>query len=688
MKYSYLWLKEYVPQIPEPKKLVELLTMRAFEVESCEKSGNDYVLDIKVLPNRAFDCLSHRGMAREIGAISNSKVKSQKSKVIENKNFKIKDFLEIEVQDKKLCSRYSARVVVDVKVCDSPKWMQERLIACGLRPINNVVDITNYVMLEYGQPMHAFDLEKILGGKIIVRRAEKGEKIGTLDNEKKELNENILIIADAKDPIAIAGIKGGEKAEIGEKTTKIVLESANFEPISTRKSAKNLNLRTDASIRFENGVDVNLATEALDIAAALIADLCNGKIVSGIVDELSTKPKEASTAVAHSHIESLLGVEIKQKDILDIFRRLDLPTKVIKKKGDVFYEVFVPSRRNDLNTPEDLIEEIGRLCGYENISAKMPVSVLIPSVKNEELINEEKAKNIMAGAGYSEVYNYSLISQDQKDVFGLQNVIGPRYPLSQDHKYLRPTLIVRLLGNIEDNAKYFKEARIFEIGKVFQVKGKNIEEKKMIAGAFYKRGVKAEDLFREMKGVVDLFLKKMGVPDFKYYEIEKDGKIITRQPDIAAMFYPKRAQVKIGDREIGFVGEVNKGCLGANKAFFDADIPSAAFELDFDTINELIEEEIAYQAPSKYPAIERDLSVVVPQETKVDDVLNVIDNASGPLAINIDLEDMPYDYGDGKSLTFRLVFQSWEKTLTDAEVNKIMEKIIGVVEGEGWEIRK
>ena len=520
--------------------------------------------------------------------------------------------------------------------------------------------------------------------------AKAGEKIAVLDGIEYELNENILVIADEKDPIAIAGIKGGKKAEIDKKTTKVILESANFEPIGTRKSSKSLNLRTDASVRFENGVDINLTIEALDRAAVLIGELAGGRIVSGIADVLPVRPKQCATAVSHSYIESLLGIEIKQKDILDIFGRLDLPAKAIKKKGNVFYEVFVPNRRNDLNTQEDLIEEIGRLYGYENILARMPVGVLIPAAKNEELINEEKARNIMVGAGYYEVYNYSLISQDQKDVFGLQNVIGPRYPLSQDQKYLRPTLIVRLLKNIEDNTKYFKEARIFEIGKVFQAKGKNIEEKRMIAGALYKRGAKEEDLFREMKGVVDLFLEKMGVPNFKYYEIEKDGKIITRQPDIAAMFYPKRAQVKIGDREIGFVGEVNRGCLGANKAFFDTDIPSAAFELDFDAINELIEEEIAYQTPSKYPAIERDLSVLVPQEIKVDDVLNIVDNVSGPFAINVDLEDI-YDgeeIKEGlKSLTFKIVFQSWEKTLTDAEVNKIMKKVIGAVEGEGWEIR-
>lgn len=689
MKYSYNWLKEYVPKIPEPKKLVELLTMRAFEVEEVDVAGDDAILDIKVLPNRAFDCLSHIGMAREIAAITGIKYKVSSIKYEEDKSLKINDFLKVEVQDKKLCPRYSARVLTDVKVRESPKWMQVRLIACGLRPINNVVDIANYVMLETGQPLHAFDFDKIIGNgnkkKIIVRGAKKGEKITTLDGEKKELDENILVIADAKEPIAIAGVKGGNKAEIDKKTAKIILESANFEPISTRKSSKALNLRTDASVRFENGVDINLTIQALDRATQLICEIAGGRTVKGIADVFTAKPRTVSTAVAHSYIEKLLGISIKEKDVLNIFKRLDLPMKKTKKKNETYYDVLVPSRRSDLSTSEDLIEEIGRLYGYENISAKMPVSILVPAVKNEELMNEEKAKNIMVGAGYSEVSNYSLISEESKNIFALRGVIGPRYPLSNDQKYLRPALIIRLLENVEGNLKYFDNVRIFEIGKIFRQKGKDIEEKRMIACALYKKGANMDDLFREMKGVVDLFLEKMGIIEFRYVEIEKDGKIITRELDRAGMYFPRRAQVKVGDKEIGFVGEVNKCLLNG------ATLPVVIFELDFDVINELVEEEIEYRAPSKYPAIERDLSIIVPQEVKVDDVLNIIENASGQLVINIDLLDI-YDgeeMEEGmKSMTFRFVFQSYEKTLTDAEVNRIMEKVIKAIEEKDWEIRK
>ena len=696
MKYSYSWLKEYVPQIPEPEKLVELLTMRAFEVEGCEKSGNDFILDIKVLPNRAFDCLSHIGMAREIAAVGGYRLQTTDYSLIENKSLKIKDFLSVEVQDKELCPRYSARVVVDIKVGESPKWLQERLIACGLRPINNIVDITNYVMLETGQPMHAFDFDKLDSRDanirmhandtnvktIIVRRAKVSEKIITLDegNLERILNENILVIADNEKPIAIAGIKGGKRTEIDSNTSRVALEAANFDPVNVRKSSKELNLRTDASIRFENGLDINLTIAALDRASQLIAEITHGKIASGAADVQSVKPKQIATAVKHEYIESLLGIKIIEKEVLAIFKRLDLPVKVIKKKGDFFYEVVVPSRRSDLNTSEDLIEEIGRLYGYENIPAEMPASVLIPAIKNEELINEEKARNIMVGAGFAEAYNYSLVSEKDKNLFRFE-MAGPRYPLSQDQKYLRPTLIIRLLENVEDNLKYFDTVRIFEIGKVFRVKEKNIKEKRMIAGVLCGSN-KSKNIFYDAKGAVDLLLEKMGVIDFWYDDhIEIVGAPTCKK---AAIFdVSKRAKVLIGDKEIGWVGKINKNILSG----MEIKKPVAVFELDFDILNEMIEEEIAYQAPSKYPAIERDLSVVVNYDTKVDDVLNIIDNMSGPLAIDIDLADI-YDNQNDKSLTFRIVFQSYEKNLTDAEVNKLMDKIIKAVEGEGWEIRK
>jgi phenylalanyl-tRNA synthetase beta chain len=739
VKYSYNWLKEYVPKIPEPKKLVELLTMRAFEVEGCEKNGDDWILDIKVLFNRAFDCLSHIGMAREIAAIANARFKNKDLRFKENKNLKIKDFLKVEVRDRKLCPRYSARVVVDVKVGESPRWIQKRLIDCGLRPINNIVDITNYLMLETGQPMHAFDLDKLHSANdallstrlrrgeakeyandankktIVVRRAEKGEKITTLDGGEYNLNEDILIIADEKEPLAIAGIKGGKKAEISANTKAIVLEAANFEPGAMRKNSKALNLRTDASIRFENGLDVNLTTRSLDEAAELIQKTAGGKIVSGVADSQFARARRASTAVAHSYIEELLGFSIKSNEVLNIFKRLLLPTKVVKKQKfqskagllrddkEIFYEVFIPSWRNDLATSEDLIEEIGRLYGYEKIPTVMPTSVLIAAAKNDELINEDAAKNIMVGAGYVEVYNYSLISESDKEVFGLEKIVGPRCPLSQDQKYLRPNLIVGLVKNVGSNLRYFDKIRLFEIGRVFWPEGKKIREKTMISGALSikmkKVGRGAEkDLFYEGKGIVDLLLEKMGVVDVWYDDFAEatesggihSSKFLNKnlggqaRNDAENIFQPgKRALVKVGNKTLGWLGEMRK----ANLLALGISESVAAFELDFELLNELVEREVAYRTPSKYPAIIRDLSVLVQPQIKIDQVLNVIENIGGILIIDTELFDV-YEKDGQKGLTFRMIYQSDERTLTDMEVNALQEKIIKAMEERGWEVRR
>ncbi len=689
--------------------------MRAFEVEGVEVVGKDTVLDIKVLFNRAFDCLSHIGMAREIAAIADVKCNVSSVRHKENKKLKINDFLAVEVKDKKLCPRYSARVIVDIKVGESPKWMRDRLIVCGLRPINNVVDITNYVMLETGQPLHAFDFGKIEGAnpkiearnpkqppnlkfqirKIIVRRAGKGEKIITFDGAEYELDENILIIADERGPLAIAGIKGGKAAEINSEIKTIILEAANFDSAATRKNSKALNLRTDASIRFENGLDINLTTRALDRAAELIQGIASGEVVSGVADSQSTRSKLALTTVAHSYIESLLGVSIKSGEVLNIFKRLLLPVKVVKKQKEIFYEAFIPNRRNDLVTSEDLIEEVGRSYGYEKIPAIMPTSVLIAAAKNEELINEDAAKNIMVGAGYSEVYNYSLISENDKDIFCFERLVGPKYPLSHDQKYLRPTLVAGLVKNVGGNMRYFDEVKLFEIGKVFRLEGKKILEKKMISGVLSVKIKKESEglfsegksLFYEGKGVIDLLLEKMGVVDVWYDDAteasETPSGVANKTPNVS-YFHPARgAQVKVGDKKLGWFGEISKTTL----LKFGISEPVMAFELDFELLSELVEKEAAYKSPSKYPAIVRDLSVLVQPQTKIDHVLNIIENTGGVLIADTELFDI-YEKEEQKGLAFRIIYQSNERTLTDEEVNNSQEKIIKAMEGKGWEVRR
>ena len=353
MIFSYNWLQSFFQKkLPKPQVLAELLTMHSFEVESVARKHRDWVLDIDILPNRGSDCFSHMGIAREIATIMNLNFSAgvKKFKLIENKNLKTKDFVKVEVKGKTVCPRYTARVVCDVKVGPSPKWIQERLKACGLRPVNNIVDIANYVMLETGQPLHIFDTEKIEGKKIIVRFAKEREKIVTLDEEKYDLNDEILVIADTKKPLAIAGIKGGIIAGITKATKIIVIESANFNSQVVRKGSKKLNLKTDASWRFEHGIDPNLTEFAINRAADLIRQIAKGRIALGLIDFYPKKVLPKRVRLNLNYAKSLLGIEISKKEILKIFKSLEF--KILKDlKNELLIEI--PTFRLDISIPED-----------------------------------------------------------------------------------------------------------------------------------------------------------------------------------------------------------------------------------------------------------------------------------------------------------------------------------------------
>ncbi|KKU37545.1 MAG: Phenylalanine-tRNA ligase beta subunit, partial [Candidatus Azambacteria bacterium GW2011_GWB2_46_37] len=344
MKVSFNWLKDYIDiKIPLPK-LVDLLTTRSFEVATVEKVGSDYVMDIEVLPNRAHDCLSHIGVAREISALLETKLKIKETKVKEDKKSSVKNYLAIKIEEPELCRRYVGRVILGVKVGPSPKWLKDRLEAIGQKSINNIVDAANYAMFEYGQPLHVFDLDKIesenskprISKKIIVRKAKKGEKIITLDTETYDLNENVLVIADERELLAIAGIKGGRKAEIDKNTKNIILESANFEPANIRRTSRALGLRTESSLRFEHEISSRLAEVAIERLAELIAAVAGGKIAKGKIDEYIKKPIPYFIAIRPCEVEKILGTEIQEKEIVEIFKRLGFEAKKISPLEIIF----------------------------------------------------------------------------------------------------------------------------------------------------------------------------------------------------------------------------------------------------------------------------------------------------------------------------------------------------------------
>ena len=458
MLFSYNWLQSFFKEkLPRPEKLAELLTMHSFEVEEVQKRGQDFILDIDVLPNRGCDCLSHLGIAREIAALTTYNLQLITDKPKKDKKLKTGDFIKVEVKDKTACPRYTARAVINVKIAPSPKWIQERLRVCGLQSINNVVDILNYVMLEMGQPLHAFDYDKLEANergltqkKIIVRFATDRERIVTLDEKNFTLDENILVIADEKKPVAIAGIKGGKMPEIDKNTKNIVIEAANFDQRIIRAVSKKLNLRTDASIRFEQGIDPNLTEEAMDRAAFLIQQLAQGKAAEGMIDVYPQKVLPKKIKLDLNYVESLLGIKIPQKEIIRILKSLGLKiesSSFAKGLGEIL-NVVVPTLRQDITIPEDLIEEIGRVYGYEKIQPQIPILPLKISNKNRKITWERKIKEIMRGLGLNEVYLYSFISEKDEELFRVNLTLNPHESASvlieiKNHdssykKYLRP----------------------------------------------------------------------------------------------------------------------------------------------------------------------------------------------------------------------------------------------------------
>lgn len=699
MKISYNWLQSYFSKkLPEPNKLAELLTMHSFEVEdfkeirstkheirnksekiNSKKETKDWIFDIDVLPNRTHDCLSHIGVAKECGVLLGYKMKNTSP----NPSLLRKGEeglpltkgevgggeLKIQVKDPELCRRYMGRVIENIEVKESPKWLKERLEAIGQKSINNIVDATNYVMFETGQPLHAFDSNKLESRKlkvesknekqIIIRKAKRGvakgeprqgrEKITTLDGQEVELDENILVIADKKEALVIAGIKGGKKAEVDKNTTSIILESANFEPVNIRETSRKIGIRTESSLRFEQGLSPELAEMAMDRMTELILEIAQAKDtkVGKKVDVYPKKQKRTILEVRPEDISKLLGIDVKEKDMVDILTQLGFEVKKGKNKMLV---VTVPFERLDVERKEDLIEEVARIYGYEKIPSTIPSSTIIPPARNDTFFYAELVRNILIGIGFSEVYNYSFDSDasvgvNEKDAVELAN------PIAKDKKFLRKSLLEGLNKNIKENLKYFSDVRVFEIGKIFN---KNGETFSLAVATGSKKPSSNKDNFYEMKGVVEILLNKMGVTDVYF---DSHGE--------------KVADIKVGDASIGTIDH-------------------NALEINFEAFVHVAQEENEYRAISRYPAMKRDVAIFVPLNTKMIEVLDVIENTAKDLLIDTDLFDIYEDIeNDRKSLAFHLIFQSNKKTLSDKEVNVLMNKIMTALDANvDWEVRK
>lgn len=679
MNFSYNWLQSFFKKkLPRPEKLAELLTMHSFEVSEVKdlpgSGSKDRALDIDILPNRGSDCFSHLGIAREISAVTGFKYKTDTYKFKEDKGIKAKDFISIEVKDKTACPRYTARVITETKIGFSPKWMRERLEACGLKPINNIVDVVNYVMLETGQPLHAFDGEKLEDRKIIVRFAKEGEKIITLDGERYSLEKGILVIADTKKPMAIAGIKGGKAPEIDLKTRVVVLESANFDSRVIRRASKRIDLKTDASWRFEHGIDPNLTEIAINRAAFLIQEIAGGRIAQGLIDLYPRKVFSKRIKLDLECVESLLGIKIPRQEIIAILESLDFKIKNLKSK---IIEVEVPTFRLDVSTPENLVEEIGRIHGYQDIPARFPLAVLISPKSNLDIFWENLSKDILKEAGFTEAYNYSFISEKDREMFkySKHELIEIGNPTSLDFQYLRPSLIPNLLKNIEKNFRNFAEIKIFELGKIFHHPK---TEKKALSG------VMTGKVFYETKGTIDLLLNKLGISNTwfdEYRPTPEESKLSIWQPK-------KCAEIKVDREEIGFLGEISPRILDNLKITTEVIV----FDIDFEKLSKLTSEEHEYRPISRFPSAVRDIAILVPREVKVAQVLNKIYDTGKELVRDVDLFDI-YDGGElpagKKNLAFHIIYQAEDRTMTSEEIDGLQKKIISdLEENRIWQVRQ
>lgn len=670
MKYSYNWLKELSKTKKLPEQLAELLTMRAFEVESVEKIKGDSVLEIKVLPDRGHDALSHIGMAREIAALEGRELKYKFKKL---PSLKAKN-LSVKIQDKKLCSRYIGAIIENIEIKESPEWIKVQLENLGMNSINNIVDATNYVMLELGQPLHAFDISTLatrnLQLEIIVRKAKDREEIKLLDGSVKKLTSEDLVIADSERALAIAGIKGGVDAEINISTKMIVLEAANFNSIAIRKSRMRLGLPTDAAMRFEKEIDPNLA----ELAMARVIEIIEmfGGVTQEIADAYPSKIKDWKIKLNLDYVNKLLGENVPAVAVKKILNSLGLK---ISGAGKTI-TVIVPTFRVDLKTQEDLVEEIGRIYGYEKVRSQTPKVDLKAAEINSQRLFERKAKNILGGIGFLEVYNYSFYGERDAEFARLEIAkhLKLENPLNPDQALLRVSLIPGILKNIYENLKHFKDFRIFESGRVYEKNsGALPNEKRMLVGAVVLENQK-DGVFYETKGCIESLLNNLGIEGY-YFE----AKSI-----VDDLWHAGRsAEIKIGQKTIGRVGEINPQVLedfGIQKRI-------ACFEFDLDTFQKNAALVKTYKTISKYPAIIRDISMMAQNKIKVADIIKNIRKNGGTLVQNIELFDI-FQKENKNSFAFHIKFGA-NRTLESREVDAAMQKIIQALEKYlGVEIRK
>ena len=637
---------------------------------------NDVVIEYEVTSNRV-DCYSVIGIAREAAATFGKEFHPPVVTATGN-NEDVNDYIKVSVKDSELCPRYCARVVKNIKIGPSPKWMQRRLASVGIRPINNLVDITNYVMEEYGQPMHAYDLDTIADREIIVRTAAKGEKFTTLDGQEREMDDTVLMISDGKKSIGIAGIMGGENSMITDDVKTMLFEAACFDGTNIRKSSKKVGLRTDASGKFEKGLDPNNAQAAIDRACQLVEELGAGEVVGGLVDVYG-KMKEPVRVLFDAYaINNLLGTDISKEEMIGYFEKIGLAY------DEGSNEVIAPTFRHDLFRVADLAEEVARFYGYDNIPTTLPRGEATTGKLSFKLRVEEVARDIAEFCGFSQGMTYSFESPKVFDKLMipedslLRQTVEIINPLGEDYSIMRTTSLNGMLMSLATNYnRRNKDVRLYELGNVYLPKALPLielpEERMQFTLGMYGDG----DFF-SMKGVIEEFFDKVGMHGKETYDPQA-GK---------PYLHPGRqANVIYDGTVVGYLGEVHPDVadtygIGTKAYIAVIDMPEIVKRATFDR---------KYTGIAKFPAVNRDISMVMPKEILAGQVEEVIEKKGGAYLESYALFDL-YEGAqikEGyKSVAYSIVFRAKDKTLEDAEVTEAMERILKELEGMGIELRK
>jgi phenylalanyl-tRNA synthetase beta chain len=640
-------------------------------------SLSDHVMEIGLTPNRS-DCLSILGIAREIAAIQKTTLKYPEF-LMKDESDDIFHMTSVTIKAPEHCPRYSARLVENISVGPSPFWMQDRLLSVGLRPINAIVDITNFVMMETGQPLHAFDFDRLAQNRIVVRTAKDKEVFTTLDGKRRELNSDTLMICDGEKPVAIGGVMGGENSEIQKDTTRVLIESACFDPVSIRKTSKYLGLSTDASHRFERSVDPDGTVKALNRAAFLMSDISGGHIVPGLIDEHPVQSGTKSIELNVVHANRILGLSLKASHMQTLLESVGF---LVQSADTHQLVVTPPSFRVDVSRPQDLMEEIARIYGYDKIPTTFP---LIPAQRRIPSVQWDfrgQIKDLMRSLGFNEVINYSFMDEKACDLLGLdahdkrRKVLPILNPLNEDMAVMRTCLISGLLKAMHLNlSKQMKTLKFFEVGNTFISQGQDclpVENEYLTAlwtGSRNDHSLHIKDIecdFYDIKGAAEALLRSLEIQEV----------IFTKMPKRFCHYIKAghAARILSEGKEIGLLGEVHPNVISA----FDLKQKAFIFELDLSIMSSLTLKTKQFEPLPRFPAIYRDVTIIIDKHIESGEVVEMVRNVNDTLIESVVLYDLyegePIPKGH-KSITLRIIYRSAEKTLEDSDVTPVTEQI-------------